>query len=125
MASNRRRWFERDLQIPLSDRQADRQMGVRMNEGKSVRNERQILVISMRNRHTHGMRFPGRSLYVTIQPFQERGCTNITVTIYPECTVFLSSFVYLPIYGHVKFVVTTVADKCVSFAVSHLSTDIA
>ena len=93
-----------------------------MNEGKSVRNKRQILVISMRNRHTHGMRFPGRSLYVTIQPFQERGCSNIPVTIYPEFTVFLSSFVYLRIYGHMKFVVTRVADRCVWSTVSHLST---
>ena len=120
MAINRRRWFERDLQIPRSDRQ----MGVRMNEGKSARNKRQILVISMRNRHTHGMRFPGRPLYVTIQPFQERGCSNIPVTIYPECIVFLSLFVYLRIYGHVKSAVTRVADKCVSSTVSHLSTDI-
>ena len=97
-------------------------MGARMNEVKSVRNKRQISVISMRNRHTHGMRFPGRSLYETIQPFQERGCSNIPVTIYPEYTVFLSSFVYLCIYFHVKFVATRVDDKCVSSTVSHLST---
>jgi hypothetical protein len=96
-----------------------------MNEGKAVPNERQILVISMRNRHTHGMLFPGRSLYVTIQPFQERGCSNIPVTIHPECIVFLSPFVYLRIYGYVKFVVTRVAEKCVSSVVSHLSTDVA
>jgi len=39
--------------------QTDRQIGERMNEGKSVRNKQQIWVISTRNRHTHGMRFPG------------------------------------------------------------------
>ena len=96
-----------------------------MNEEESERNKRQILVICMRNRQKHGMRFPGRPLCVTIEPFQERGCSNIPVTICPGYTVFLSSFLFLRIYGHVKFVVTKVAVKCVSSTVSHLSTNIA